>query len=280
MFNTGSVAKQITAHLLIRATRDHALTLDQTVTSLLPRFRLADVTVADLIQHHGGVRDAESMLSLAGFRDLDHYTADDLLELAYRQRQRAVPPGQFLYSNTGYLLLAEILCHVHSTSLQAIADQQVFTPLGMTSTTFQADPRDVIPAAASSYQPTPAGWTRTQRPVALPGPGSLWSTSADIDRGSATCTRTAPPATGCRSRPTSLTGPATIPPAPTGRASTPSQDPASKLSSTTATNRDSPPQPTSPRPACGSRACPTTRESPPTTSPQPPSGNSPTSKPT
>jgi CubicO group peptidase (beta-lactamase class C family) len=182
VFNTGSVAKQITAHLLILAARDHALTLDQTVASLLPRFRLADVTVADLIQHHGGVRDAESMLSLAGFRDLDHYTSDDLLQLAYRQHHRAVPPGQFLYSNTGYLLLAEILCHIHGTSLQATAEQRVFTPLGMTSSFFQADPRDVVPAAASSYQPDPAGWTRTQRPVALPGPGTLWSTTADIDR--------------------------------------------------------------------------------------------------
>ena len=100
VFNTGSVAKQITAHLPILAARDRDLSLQQPVSSLLPRFRLADVTIADLITTIG-VRDVESMLSLAGFRDLDHYIADDLLTLAYRQHRRAVPPGQFLYSNTG-----------------------------------------------------------------------------------------------------------------------------------------------------------------------------------
>ncbi len=181
-FNVGSVAKQITAYLCVRAARDGLLQLDRAVNSVLPRFRVPGVTVAELIQHHGGIRDAESLLSLAGFRDLDHYTADDLLQLAYRQNDRAVEPGRFLYSNTGYLLLVEILRHVHDAPLQEIAEQQVFTPLGMSSARFKSDPREVIAGAASSYQPTATGWSHLQRPVTLPGPGSLWCTVDDLDR--------------------------------------------------------------------------------------------------
>ncbi|WP_159083217.1 serine hydrolase [Streptomyces sp. P3] len=181
-FNVGSVAKQITAYLCVRAARDGLLQLDRAVDSVLPRFRVPGVTVAELIQHHGGVRDAESLLSLAGFRDLDHYTADDLLQLAYRQRDRAVEPGRFLYSNTGYLLVAEVLRHVHGASLQEIAKQQVFAPLGMSSARFKSDPREVIPGAASSYRRTATGWVHQQRPVTLPGPGSLWCTATDLDR--------------------------------------------------------------------------------------------------
>jgi len=179
-FNVGSVAKQITARLVIRAARDQTISLRQPVSDLLPEFRPADVTVADLITHHGGVRDAESLLSLAGFRDLDHYTARDLLALAFRQRHRAAPRGQFLYSNTGYLLLAEILRRTRGATLREIAAEQVFGPLGMTSTHFQEDPRDVIPGAAASYTAVPGGWRRTQRPVSIPGPGTLWSTAADL----------------------------------------------------------------------------------------------------
>lgn len=181
-FNVGSVAKQITAYLCIRAARDRLLNLDRPVSDLLPRFRITGVTVSDLIQHRGGIRDAESLLSLAGFRDLDHYTAHDLLQLAYRQRERAVEPGRFLYSNTGYLLLVEVLKHIHGAELQEIADQQVFVPLGMTSARFTSDPREVIPGAAASYKATASGWIHQQRPVALPGPGSLWCTAADLDR--------------------------------------------------------------------------------------------------
>ncbi|MFE7124991.1 serine hydrolase domain-containing protein [Streptomyces sp. NPDC057617] len=181
-FNVGSVAKQITAYLCVRAVRDHLITLDRPVGGILPGFRIPGVTIADLIQHRGGIRDAESLLSLAGFRDLDHYTTDDLLQLAYRQHHRAVEPGRFLYSNTGYLLLGEVLKHIHSAGLQEIADQQVFTPLGMASARFKTDPREVIPGAAASYQPTASGWLHQQRAVTLPGPGSLWCTAADLDR--------------------------------------------------------------------------------------------------
>ncbi|MEU6706103.1 serine hydrolase domain-containing protein [Streptomyces wuyuanensis] len=181
-FNVGSVAKQITAHLILLAAHDDLLHLDQQATDLLPRLKISDATVADLITHRSGIRNAESLLSLAGFRELDHYTADDLRNLAYRQDQRAVPKGRFLYSNTNYLLLAEILETVHHTTLPNLARHRVFGPLGMHSTRFKTDPRQVIPGAASAYQATHHGWRHAEVPVALPGPGTLWTTVGDLDR--------------------------------------------------------------------------------------------------
>ncbi|MCY0944236.1 serine hydrolase domain-containing protein [Streptomyces antarcticus] len=181
-FNVGSVAKQITAHLILLAAHDDLLRLDQQAADLLPRLKISDVTVADLVTHRSGIRDAESLLSLAGFRDLDHYTADDLRTLAYRQHQRAVPEGRFLYSNTNYLLLAEILETVHHTTLPDLARHRVFGPLGMHSTHFQSDPRQVIPAAAAAYQATHDDWQHAAAPVTLPGPGTLWTTVGDLDR--------------------------------------------------------------------------------------------------
>ncbi|GHI86552.1 serine hydrolase domain-containing protein [Streptomyces xanthophaeus] len=181
-FNVGSVAKQITAHLILLAAHDDLLRLDQQAADLLPRLKITDVTVADLVAHRSGIRDAESLLSLAGFRDLDHYTADDLRTLAYRQDQRAVPEGRFLYSNTNYLLLAEILETVHRTTLPDLAQHRVFGPLGMHSTHFKSDPRQVTPGAASAYQATQHGWQHTETPVTLPGPGTLWTAVGDLDR--------------------------------------------------------------------------------------------------
>ncbi|GAA1468170.1 beta-lactamase family protein [Nocardiopsis exhalans] len=182
VFNTGSVAKQVIAYLCVRASREGLVSLDRPVQDLLPRLQIDDVTLGDLIGHRGGIRDAESLLSLVGLRDLDHYTADDLLELAYRQRHRATDPDHFLYSNTGYLLLAKALEKMHGTDLHDLATRQVFTPLGMTGARFKTDVREVIPNAAASYQPTPSGWLHHERPVTLPGPGSLWCTTADLDQ--------------------------------------------------------------------------------------------------
>ncbi|MFD4906576.1 serine hydrolase domain-containing protein [Kitasatospora purpeofusca] len=181
-FNVGSVAKQITAHLALLAAEDGLLALDQSAADLLPRLQVRDATITDLITHRSGLRDAESLLSLAGFRDLDHYTADDLVNLAYRQQQRAIPEYQFLYSNTNYLLLAKILETVHGTDLADLARTRLFDPLGMTASHFKTDPRQLIPHAASAYQPTADGWQHTAQPATLPGPGTLWTTPADVDR--------------------------------------------------------------------------------------------------
>ncbi|MFD9532083.1 serine hydrolase domain-containing protein [Streptomyces sp. NPDC060010] len=181
-FNVGSVAKQITSHLILLAARDNLLHLDQPAADLLPRLKISDVTVADLVTHQSGIRDAESLLSLVGFRDLDHYTADDLRTLAYRQQQRAVPEGHFLYSNTNYLLLTEILEGVHRTTLTDLARHRLFGPLGMNNTRFKTDPHQVVPGAASAYRATPHGWQHTEAPVTLPGPGTLWTTASDLDR--------------------------------------------------------------------------------------------------
>lgn len=117
VFNVGSVAKQITAYLAVLAARHGSLDLGTPVADLLPQTRVPGVTVTDLIRHDSGIRDAESLLSLAGFRELDHYTSDDLLALAYRQTDRAEPPGRFLYSNTNYLMLTKILETIHGTDL-------------------------------------------------------------------------------------------------------------------------------------------------------------------
>lgn len=183
VFNVGSVAKQITAYLAVLAARSGSLDLGAPVADFLPQTRVPGITVTDLIRHDSGIRDAESLLSLAGFRELDHYTGDDLLALAYRQADRAGPPGRFLYSNTNYLMLAKILETIHGTGLQQLADQLVFVPLGMHTARFKTDPREVIPHAVSSYKLTTDGrWQHQARPVTLPGPGSLWCSAHDLDR--------------------------------------------------------------------------------------------------
>lgn len=179
-FNVGSVAKQITAYLALQTTQQHGIDLATPVRTLVPRLEIDDVTVSEIITHTSGIRDTEAMLSLCGYRELDHYTATDLLNLAYRQRQRCTPPGQFLYSNTNYLLLAAILESVHSAPFAEIADSHIFKPLGMVDTAFRTDPRTPVRHAASSYEASGASFISGLRPVAIAGPGSLWTTPADL----------------------------------------------------------------------------------------------------
>jgi CubicO group peptidase (beta-lactamase class C family) len=180
VFNVGSVAKQITAYLAIRMHHTGVLNLDAKLRRYLPRVQIDDVTVPELITHTAGFRDAETLLSLCGYRDLDHYTSDDLLTLAYRQQARAVPREQFLYSNTHYLLLAKLLEVVCGVPLGRLAADEIFTPLGMADTQFIDNPLTVIQHAAASYENSSGQVRRATRPVALAGPGSLWSSTRDL----------------------------------------------------------------------------------------------------
>ncbi|MFD0347219.1 serine hydrolase domain-containing protein [Kitasatospora aburaviensis] len=63
-FNVGSVAKQITAHLVLLAAQNGMLALDQQANQLLPELQVHDLTISDLITHRSGLRDAESLVSL------------------------------------------------------------------------------------------------------------------------------------------------------------------------------------------------------------------------
>jgi len=179
-FNVGSVAKQVTAQVALAVAALRAIDLERTVQSYLPEFGLPHVTVKQALQHTGGIRDAEAMLSLAGLRTHDHYTATDLLSVACRQHAPAVKPGAFLYSNTGYLLVTEILHRVTSRTMNDLAQELVFTPAHMTDAQFKLRHTDVIPAAASSYVHVGGRWIHAETPVTLPGPGSLWCSAQDL----------------------------------------------------------------------------------------------------
>ncbi|MFD0347220.1 serine hydrolase [Kitasatospora aburaviensis] len=142
-----------------------------------------------------------------------------MVSLACWQRQRAVPEGQFLYSNTNYLLLAKLLETVHGMDLASLARRRLFDRLGMDATHFKSDPRQLIPCAASAYHLTSGGWQHSAEPVSLPGPGSSGPPRPTSIGGSATYTiagsgpiSSCPIRTSCRIKlPTMLrtyTGPA------------------------------------------------------------------------
>jgi hypothetical protein len=80
------------------------------------------------------------------------------VRLAARQRRANFPAGaEWLYSNTGYLLLGEIVKRASGQSLREFAAARIFTPLGMTHTFFLDDHTQVVPKRATGYAPRESG---------------------------------------------------------------------------------------------------------------------------
>lgn len=100
------------------------------------------------------------------------------------QRQRALnfsPGREYLYSNTGYTLLAAGVQRLAGKPLAAFAKERIFDPLGMKHTFFQQDYGTLVPGRALSYQPARDGvYKYIAVGASTAGPGGLMTTVEDL----------------------------------------------------------------------------------------------------
>jgi CubicO group peptidase (beta-lactamase class C family) len=186
VFHLGSVSKQFTAFAIYLLVQDGRLSLDDDVRKYLPKLHDFGkvITIRQLLHHTSGVRDQWNLLRLAGWRLEDVITNDDVARLLFQQTELNFAPGdQFLYSNSGYTLLAMVVKQVTGKTLPAFAKERIFDPLGMAHTHFQDDYGIVVKDRAYSYARQPDG---KYQYVALSdstvGPSSLLSTVGDLAR--------------------------------------------------------------------------------------------------
>ncbi len=162
-FISGSVAKQFTAAAIALLVEQGRISLDDDVRKYLPE--LPDygekITIDHLVHHTSGLRDFWALVQVAGMRYDDGYTAGDVIRLAARQKRLNFAPGtEYDYSNTGYIALGLIVQRVTGKSLRDFAAEQIFGPLGMTTTHFHDDHTMLVPGRASAYSPLPEGGYR------------------------------------------------------------------------------------------------------------------------
>jgi len=189
VFYVGSVTKQFTAALAAMLALDGKLSLDADIRTYLPgmpdyaKTYGVPVTVNDLIHHTSGIRDIYGLMELAGWRLEDVTPDDSAFALIARQKELNFKPGtEYLYSNSGYWLLGKILERVSGKPLRVLADERIFTPLGMTHTHFHDDLGHVMKNRAMSYEPDGHGGFRISylQNFDKIGAGGLYSTVEDL----------------------------------------------------------------------------------------------------
>jgi CubicO group peptidase (beta-lactamase class C family) len=184
IFHVASISKQFTAMSVGMLAQRGKLSLDDDVRKYiteLPDYGTR-ITIRHLLTHTSGLRDQWSLLALAGWREDDLITQEDVLRIVARQKSLNFPPGsEYLYSNTGFTLLAVIVKRVSGQSLREFADSNIFRPLGMTHTHFHDDHTMIVPNRTSAYQPRPGGGWRVSIPVFdTYGATSLFTTAGDL----------------------------------------------------------------------------------------------------
>lgn len=155
VFNLASVSKQFTAAAIVLLEKQGKLSVKDNINKYLPDFPdyQHPVTIEHLIHHTCGIRSID-VLNLMGNRIEEQMSPKDSYDLICKQEQLNFIPGtEFLYSNSGYLLLAKIIEKVSGESYSEFLTNHIFIPLGMNNTYIHDSPYKSIPNKSLAYQP-------------------------------------------------------------------------------------------------------------------------------
>jgi CubicO group peptidase (beta-lactamase class C family) len=156
-----SLTKQFTAALTAMAIIEGRIGYDMPVSAYLHGLHSwADVVrVRHLIHHTSAIPSVAE-----GASDNDY-----ALRRLHRSRELAASPGEFFkYSNTGYVLLAELLHSTLGKTVPELARDRIFAPLQMTNTHIGG----TAPVRLSGHPP----------PGRTIGDGGLWTTASDLTK--------------------------------------------------------------------------------------------------
>lgn len=214
----GSISKPVTAALALELAADGKLSLDVPVddyldVDLTDRYGRAS-TLRQLLQHRGGYPDA-----FLASHHLDAADATGLQEWVLGLSGRSLRPGVVAsYSSVGYTLAGAAMEGALGADFAALADANLFEPLGMASATFELPvPGDVAVGYSwdgTSFDPYPldttdlvpgAGLTATGNDMALFMQALLTEDSPLSDATRDTLLAPAGPYPGLRSYTTGLT---------------------------------------------------------------------------
>jgi CubicO group peptidase (beta-lactamase class C family) len=180
------VSKQFTAFAAALAIQQGRMGLDDSVRKFLPELpAYADaITIRHLVHHTSGLRDFYTLLSIAGRRQDALYDNASILRLASRQAGLNFEPGDdYLYSNTGYTLLAIVIGRATGGSFAEFAQAEIFKPLGMNASQFGDDASKLVKDRAYGYTWGSRGEARLDTPGGeRVGAGGLFTTVRDLLR--------------------------------------------------------------------------------------------------
>ncbi len=166
----GSVSKQFTAAALLLLAERGKVSLDDKVAKYFPDLTQArEVTIRELLSHTSGYEDYAPQDYI--IPDWTRPTTPGAIMDQWAKKPLNFTPGtRWQYSNTNYVIAAQIFEKVTGQPLLAFLREKIFQPLEMTT---PGDISEHQPGDASAYTRYALG---PPRPVAREGPG--WMSGA------------------------------------------------------------------------------------------------------
>jgi CubicO group peptidase (beta-lactamase class C family) len=183
VFHIASVSKQFTCFSVLLLEKQGKLSINDDVRKYIPE--VPDfgkvITLNHLMHHMSGLRDQWTLLAMAGWRLDDIITKDQILRIVSRQKELNFNPGdEYLYCNTGFTLLAEVVARVSGQTFPEFCRTHIFEPLKMRNTLFYDDCERIVKNRAYSFYADSTGYKKSILSYSNAGATSLFTTAEDL----------------------------------------------------------------------------------------------------
>jgi CubicO group peptidase (beta-lactamase class C family) len=186
VLDIGSISKQFTAMAMLMLEKEGRISLDDPIRKYFPEMpAYADkVTLRRALSQTSGLRDLYTMMGQTG-RAFEGDTIDALRVITRSAEPNYAPGDRYLYTNSGWILAAQIIYRLTGRTLAQFAEERIFAPLGMHDTRYLADAATIIPGGAEGYAPRQGGGFRLARSSydgAILGAGAVHTSIEDFGR--------------------------------------------------------------------------------------------------
>ena len=181
-YKVASVSKQFTAAAILKLIKERKISFADDIRKYIPAFPDygTPITVYNLLYHTSGIRDYMALMWLTGISFENPFSNKDALQIIFRQKELNFKPStRCVYSNSNYILLAEIIEAVTSTSLSEYTQKNLFESIGMTQTGF-GYPKGAKTELALSYSSTKNGYLAYKNANVCVGDGGVYTTLNDL----------------------------------------------------------------------------------------------------
>lgn len=185
-FRIASVRKTFLAVVALQLVAERRLRLDDPVERWRPGLVAGrPITLRHLLQNTSGVHD-----DLPGYSNAEEYlaqryevyTREELIARAMRHPLDFPPGSGWGYSNTGFLIAAEVIERVTGRSLRREVRDRIVRPLGLHQTSWPGTSPHLPRPHAHAYERFGPGQLVDVTEQILPDPDSMISTTRDLGR--------------------------------------------------------------------------------------------------
>lgn len=185
VFDIGSIAKQFTAFAILLLEERKQLSITEpayTYLEELPRYPKGDPTIEQLLNQTSGIREVDLLAGIVDLTTADLLSQSQMINLITKENNLNFKPGDyFQYTNSNYVLLAQIIATVSGKSFAEFMEEDVFEAFGMKNTVKKSSTSSIIKNRAIGYIEDEGAYYKTHlHSFIYHGDGQILTTPRDM----------------------------------------------------------------------------------------------------